>query len=108
MAIRNRNIITSLLLSLITCGVYAIYWAFMVGREAVSVKNEEDGGLLEGILCAMVPFLGFFLAEKKFAAGCADRGIEHENRSVFYLIMGLIVPFVDLCLMQNDLNKLVD
>ena len=108
MAIKNRNIITCLLLSVITCGVYCIYWAFMVGQEAVSVKDEEDRGILEGILCAMVPFIGFYLAEKKFAQGCADRGIEHENRSVMYLIIGLIVPIVDLCIMQNDLNKLVD
>ena len=108
MAIRNRNIITCLLLRVLTCGIYCLYWAFMVGREAVSVKDEEERGLREGILCAVVPFIGFFLTEKKFAQGCANRGIEHENRSVFYLVAGLIMPIVDLCLMQNDLNKLVD
>lgn len=108
MAIRNRNIITCLLLSVITCGIYCFYWAFTAGREAVSVRDDEDKGLLEGLLCAVVPFIGFFLTEKKFAEGCANRGIEHENRSVFYLILGFFMPIVDLCILQNDLNKLVD
>ena len=107
MAIRKRNIITCLLLSVITCGIYGIYWAFTVGREAVSVKDDEDGGVLEGVLCALVPFIGFYLTEKKFAEGCYNRGIVHEDRSVMYLILGLILPIVDLCIVQNDLNKLV-
>jgi len=107
MNIKERNIIVAVLLSLITCGIYGIYWVVMMAREAVSVKDPSDNGLLEIILMLFLPFLGFFLAEKKFAEGCAAKGIAKSDNSIIYLILGLFgLAIVNYCMMQNDLNKL--
>lgn len=108
MAIKERNIVTSIILTLVTCGIYGIYWAIMLAREAVSVKDPSDNGLLEIVLMLFLPFLGFFLAEKKLAEGCEARGVAHTDNSILYLILGLVgLGIVNFCLMQNDLNKLV-
>ena len=107
MAIKNRNIVTCIILSLVTCGIYAIYWAIMMAKEAVSVKDPADSGILEIVLMLFLPFLGFFLAEKKLAEGCAAKGIPHDDRSIIYLILGLVgLGIVNFCLLQNDLNGL--
>lgn len=108
MAIKERNIVTSIILTLVTCGIYGIYWAIMLAREAVSVKDPADNGLLEIVLMLFLPFLGFFLAEKKLTEGCEARGVAHTDNSILYLILGLVgLGIVNFCLMQNDLNKLV-
>ena len=107
MAIKKRNIVTCILLSLITCGIYAIYWVIVMTSEAVKVKDPSDSGILEIVLMLLLPFLGFFLAEKKLAEGCAAKGIAHEDRSIIYLILGLVgLTIVNFCMMQNDLNNL--
>ena len=107
MAIKQRNIVTCILLSLVTCGIYGIYWLVMMAKEAVSVKDPMDNGILEIVLMLFLPFLGFFLAEKKFAEGCAEKGIVHSDNSILYLILGLVgLGIVSACMMQNDLNKL--
>lgn len=107
MAIKERNIVTAILLTIVTCGIYGIYWAIMLAKEAVSVKDPADSAILEIVLMLFVPFLGFFLAEKKFAEGCAARGIPHSDNSVIYLVLGLFgLGIVNFCMMQNDLNKL--
>ena len=107
MAIKNRNIVTCIILSLVTCGIYAIYWAIVMAKEAVSVKDPADSGILEIVLMLFLPFLGFFLAEKKLAEGCAAKGIPHDDRSIIYLILGLVgLGIVNFCLLQNDLNGL--
>ena len=107
MAIKNRNIVTCIILSLVTCGIYGIYWLIMLARESVSVKDESDSGVLEIVLMLFIPFVGFFLAEKKLAEGCAAKGIPHTDNSVLYLILGLLgLGIVSACMMQNDLNKL--
>ena len=107
MAIKQRNIVTCILLSIITCGLYGIYWLVMMAKEAVSVKDPMDTGILEIVLMLFLPFLGFFLAEKKFAEGCAEKGIVHSDNSVLYLILGLVgLGIVSACMMQNDLNQL--
>ena len=49
------------------------------------------------------------MAEKKLSEGCAARGIAHEDRSILYLVLGLIgLGIVDYAMMQSDLNKLAD
>ncbi len=94
-------------MSIITCGIYGIYWAIMLAKEAVSVKDPADNGLLEIVLMLFLPFLGLYLAEKKFAEGCAAKGIAHSDNSVLYLILGLVgLGIVGFCMLQNDLNKL--
>lgn len=107
MAIKERNIVMCIILSLVTCGIYGIYWVIMLAREAVSVKDPADSGLLEIVLMLFLPFLGIFLAEKKFAEGCAARGVAHSDNSILYLILGLVgLGIVGLCMLQNDLNKM--
>ncbi len=107
MEIKERNVVVALVLSIVTCGIYGIYWAIMLAREAVSVKDPADNGLLEIVLMLFLPFVGFFLAEKKFAEGCAEKGIEHKDNSVLYLVLGLFgLGIVNFVMMQTDLNKL--
>ena len=107
MNIKSRNIVTAIILSIVTCGIYGIYWAIMLARESVSVKDPSDDGVLEIILMLFLPFIGFYLAEKKLADGCAARGIPHNDNSLIYLVLGLVgLGIVNYCMMQNDLNKL--
>ena len=107
MAIKQRKLVTCILLSLITCGIYSIYWVIMLAKEAVSVKDPADNAVLEIVLMLFLPFLGIFLTEKKFAEGCAARGIAHSDNSVIYLVLGIIgLGIIGICMLQNDLNKI--
>lgn len=109
MNIKSRNIVTAIILTIVTCGIYGIYWAICMAREAVSVKDPSDSGMLEIVLFLFLPFLGFFLAEQKLSAGCAEKGIEHKDNSVLYLILGLIgLGIINYCMMQSDLNKIAE
>lgn len=106
MEIKQRNLVTCILLTLVTCGIYGIYWVVMLAREAVSVKDPQDSAILEIVLMLFLPFLGVFLVEKKFAEGCAAKGIPHTDNSILYLILGLVgLGIVSICMLQNDLNK---
>ena len=109
MNIKERNVVTAIILSIVTCGIYGIYWAICLAREAVSVKDPSDNGLAEILLMLFLPFLGFFLAEKKLAEGCAAKGIAHQDNSIIYLILGLVgLGIVNFIMMQLDLNKLAN
>ena len=85
-----------------------MYWAFCMAKEAISVKEDDDNGMLEAILMIFLPFIGLFLTEKKFAEACQAKGIEHTDNSIMYLVMGLIGPLylVAFYMMQTELNKL--
>lgn len=107
MELKTRNIVTCIILTIITCGIYGIYWAICLAREAVAVKDPTDSGVLEIVLMLFLPFVGFFLAEQKLTKGCEEKGIPHNDNSVLYLILGLVgLSIVNYCMLQNDLNKL--
>lgn len=107
MGIKKRNILVAILLSIVTCGIYGIFWYYNMYKDAAKVTGEEK--ILTFILMLLLPFIGFYLLEKDFAAGCAAKGIEHKDNSVLYLILSLIcLVIVPVCMFQNDLNKIAD
>lgn len=107
--IQKRNIATCVVLSLVTCGFYMIYWVVKVAQEAVKVKDENDNGLVEILLMLFLPFLGTYLAEKKLYEGATEKGLQIADNSVLYLVISLFgFSIVAVALMQNDLNKLAD
>ena len=109
MQLENRNIVKCILLTLVTCGIYGIVWGVKLARDAVKVKDVNDDGLVEILLVLFLPFVGFFLAERKLNEGCQACGIEHKDNSVLYLVLGIFgLGIVDYCLMQSDLNKIAD
>lgn len=109
MQLENRNIAKCIILSFVTCGIYMIIWAIKLAKDAVKVKDVNDDGLLEILLCIFLPFVGCFLAEKKLDEGCRACGIDHKDNSILYLVLGIFgFAIIDFALMQNDLNKIAD
>lgn len=109
MQLENRNIVKCILLTFVTCGIYSIVWGVKIARDAVKVKDVNDDGLVEILLVLFLPFIGFFLAERKLDEGCRAAGIEHKDNSILYLVLGLFgLGIVNYCLMQSDLNKIAD
>ena len=104
MAIKNRNPIVGVILEIVTCNLYGFYWRWCMAKEAQSVIGEEN--MLEAILMVLVPFVGYFMIEKKYAAACAEKGIEHKENAILYLILGLVIYPVADYLFQSELNKL--
>lgn len=107
MTIKERNPIIAIILTFVTCGIYGIYWSVCMAREAVSVKDANDSGVLEIVLFLFLAPIGFFLAEKKLAEGCAAKGIAHNDNSLLYLILGFVgLGIVNFFIMQSDLNAI--
>lgn len=105
--IKEKNLILCIVLSIVTCGIYAIYWAYTLASETVKFNNPEDSGTLEIILNIFFPFIGMYLVEKKFVEACQAKGIEHKDNSIIYLILGIFaLSIVSFALHQNELNKI--
>lgn len=106
----KRSIGKCIVLSILTCGIYWIFWAIKLGKEVVQVKDKNDQGTLEIVLMLFLPFIGMYLAEKKLYEGCRNQNYTpKEDRSIIYLVLGLFgLSLVSMGLMQDDMNKYVD
>lgn len=110
---KKRSIPKCLLLTIVTCGIYAFYWAYRLGGEAATVGNDENMDSI-AFVCALFPIGGFPLAERSFNKGCENMGFPHTNKTILYIIFGILgfgiigLSLVSAALIQSDLNKLID
>ncbi len=108
MQLTVRKVITSIILTFVTCGIYGIYWTYCLVKEAVAVKDSADKGVLEILLSIFIAPIGFYFTERKFAEGCAAQGVEHKDNAVIYLVLCLIPCglVITMAMMQNEFNKI--
>lgn len=110
--IKERNIVVQIILSLVTCGIYGIYW-FITLTDDAAVKAEDPtftGGkafLFSLITCGIYTFYWYYKMGKTMYTAGQKNGVEVSDNSVLYLILGLFgLGIVNYCILQSDLNKL--
>lgn len=111
----NRNIALSIVLTIITCGIYGIYW-FVVLTDEINREKEEYAAEMSGIACFLLSLItcniyGIYWAYKigeKLDTIKSERGIPTgRDSNVLYLILELIgFNVIVLALAQNEFNKI--
>ena len=111
---KERNIAVAIILSIVTCGIYAIYWFIVMTDEAkIAAKDNQlaSGGvafLLTLITCGIYGIYWAYKMGELTAKAQADRGMLVKNNGVLYLILELIgFGIIVYALVQSDLNQMV-
>lgn len=111
-SITERNIVLQIVLSLVTCGLYAIYWLLVMTDDsnALSENNKTASGgmtiLLIFLTCGIYTYYWFYKMGKKLHEAGMTYGRNVSDNSVLYLILALFgFGIVDYCMIQSDLNK---
>ncbi len=110
--IKNRSIVTCILLSIITCGIYGIIWFISLVDDlntASGHTGETSGGvvfLLSLITCGIYTWVWLYKAGEKVDIIRSYNGESRSNPSILYIVLALFgLGFVDYCLIQSELNK---
>lgn len=112
--IKERNIIVSILLSLITCGIYGIYW-FITLTDDVSRANDDPSFtgvkafIFTIITCGIYGIYWNYKIGKEMYEANQKRGINAGDNSTLYLILSIFgLSIVTYCLVQNELNTIAN
>lgn len=110
----NRNIVVCILLSIVTCGIYGLYWIYRLVNElntASGHPQDTSGGLVilfSIITCGIYGIYWYYKAGEKVAeirrrqTGAAD-----NSTAILYLVLALFgFGIVNDCLIQSELNNL--
>lgn len=110
--IQKREIVMALVLSIVTCGIYAIIWMIKMADDINYVTGDANATsgvmvfVFSLITCGIYSIIWQFKAGSRLAAAGAQRGITIKDNSVLYLILCLFgLGIVNYCLIQTDLNK---
>lgn len=108
----QRSIVVCILLSIVTCGIYGIYWMIKLNDElnaSAGKTNATSGGmvfLFTLITCGIYGFFWYYKMGENVDAIKASKGMASSNTGILYLVLGLFgLGIINYCLMQDTLNK---
>ena len=110
--LKNRSIASVIILTIVTCGIYGLYWVYdtMHGLELTSGKESGVNAMACLLLCIFVAPVGYILfglgANEQLNMIKEQRGIPTEDNQVMYMILGFFLPIVLIPLVQDEINKL--
>jgi prepilin signal peptidase PulO-like enzyme (type II secretory pathway) len=106
---QEKNIAVSIVLSIVTFGIYYLVWIFGIMKKIKLLASEEPKCGGEIALFIFIPFYALFWMysrSKKLAAAGTACGVPMEDKSLINLLLAIFgFGFVSVALMQVDLNK---
>ena len=111
---KERNVVTAIILSIVTCGIYGIYW-FILLTDDVKFAAKDDklasGGLaflFTLLTCGIYSIYWAYKMGELVAKAQEDRGLPVKNNAVLYLILNIVgLSIINYVLIQNDMNTIV-
>ena len=109
--IEERNIIVYLLLTLVTCGIFGIYWLVVMLKDIATTSGEDINPwmviLLSIITCGIYGIYFSYQMGKYMVKSGENYNVKIEDNSILYLILTIFgFGIVAYCLVQNDLNTI--
>lgn len=105
--IKKRNVFLCILFTIITCGIYGIYWYVCLTNDTNSLSQYKTAGGVAAwfftlLTCGIYGFYWFYMLGKK--VGDFDKG---SSEGVMYLLLGIFgLGFISWILAQCALNRI--
>lgn len=114
--IQNRSIAVAIILSIVTCGIYSLYWLYCIVTDLNMASGETEdtsGGivvLLDIVTCGIYLLYWFYKAGGKVnKIHYLDNRPQDNSLGILYLLLSLFgFGIVTNALIQNELNKVAD
>lgn len=111
--IQERNVGLSILFTVLTCGIYGMYWLVKITDEANALSGEmgTSGGtalLLTIVTCGIYTLIWNYQIGKTMGKAQQNAGRAGSDNSVLYLILAIFgLHIVSLAIVQSEINELV-
>ncbi len=103
---KKKNIGVSIILTLLTCGIYGIYWFICLTNDMNTIANDDyqtsgaTAFLLSLITCGIY---GIYWAYKM---GQKMDKLNNSNNTILFILLQVVgLGIVNYCIMQNEINK---
>ena len=111
---QKRSIGLAIVLSLITCGIYGIYWFVVLTNDVKTAADDKElssGGvafLLTLVTCGIYGVYWAYKMGELIKKAQEKRNVPVSDNAILYLILQLLgLGIVNHALIQNDLNNML-
>jgi len=112
MYIEKRNIVAAIAFSIITCGIYVIYWEYKLLDSLYKANNQTSSAgtdvLLSIVTCGIYGLYMLYKAGKMESSAMAIYGFPEKDEGGLYLILGIFgLAIVSFCILQSNINNML-
>lgn len=105
----QRNIGMAILFSIISCGIYGLYWMYKITQEITEYNNESANPTTELLLSIFTFGIYYLYWNYKMGKRIAQARSSSSDDSILYLILAFFgLGIVSLAIMQNNMNTLAN
>lgn len=111
--IQRREIAVCIILSIVTCGIYGIYWFICLTDDTNYIAGRQDtsGGmafLFTLLTCGIYSLYWMYKQGEKLDNVKTAHGMPSSNSGILYLILAVFgLSIVSYALMQDSINKML-
>ena len=110
---KKRNSALRIIFTLITCGIYGLYWFVCLTDETNQAAGEQKTTgvmalIFTLITCGIYGLYWAYCCGEKIDKAKANRGTPASNGGVLYLILYIFGGVIAYALIQHELNKLIE
>lgn len=113
---KKRSVGLAIVLSIVTCGIYAIYWMYTITNDVHEVTGRQttaSGGMVilySLITCGIYSFYWMYKMGESLAEAKEQRGMRVDNNAgLLYLILTFfMLALVSYALIQSSINDIID
>ncbi len=110
--IKKREIVTCVLLSLITCGIYSIVWFINLTDDVAYLSEDQEFSgakafLFTLITCGIYGYFWAYKLGKNIYKAQIKHNLQASDNSMLFVILQIFgLGLVNYCLAQNDINEM--
>ena len=106
---QSRSVGLCIVLSIITCGIYGIYWLYCIHEDVQEVCNRPmsvSGGVVILLTIVTCGIYGYYWSYKMGQFLDEAKGTPGASSGVLYLVLSIFgLSIVAWALMQSELNR---
>jgi hypothetical protein len=105
--VQRRDIGIAVVLSIVTCGIYGIYWYYKLIDDCYKINGLASNAGMDLLLSFVT--CGFYTIYMNYKMGVLSRdasGGRNDDKPVLYLILCIFgLSIINFCILQSDLNN---
>ena len=112
--IKHRSILSCILFSIFTCGIYAIYWQYSIARDTnILLRSngyQEGTSPAQVVIFSIITFgiYGIYFVYK-VAKNMNQIDEMYDNNAILYVILSIFgLSIVAYAIIQDNINRMID
>ena len=112
---KSRSGLVTLLLGVVTCGIYSLYWYYQVmediNRASGEMRINSVGWLIGSIVCFPLFWVVLYKVDRELARLSAEEGVYYKENFILWLLLSILMgigPIVAVFQICGGYNQIWD